>query len=295
MSEKKEPSNADLWQKLDQMELKFCVEIKSLSETFTSFKQEVYENVNALKLEVMELKSENNFLKVKLDRLEGYSRRSNLVFYNVEEDGKETWEKSEEKVLSIINDKMKLSNVTDAMSIERAHRVGPVNKKPRLIVVKFAHYKIREAVLKQRKALHGSRYTVSEDFTELVKKQRSELKKHMEDARNQGHEEVFLRFDKLFVDGRVFRVDEDMKLRLISNKMTDGHRRSEAGKEISTEFDGKRKRDEAQSPVNKELMADKKKMRGVAESRKRSDSLPGRTSGERSSSPTIRDWLIAKN
>ena len=45
-------------------------------------------------------------LASRVDYLENQSRRNNLVFYEIEGDAWETWEKSEEKVRKLVKEKL---------------------------------------------------------------------------------------------------------------------------------------------------------------------------------------------
>ena len=86
-----------------------------------------------------------------VEYLENQSRRNNIRIVGVDEleNEDETWEKSEEVVKKLVNDKLEL---TDDLQIERAHRVGKKRNKeesrpdgskygPRPIVAKFLSWK----------------------------------------------------------------------------------------------------------------------------------------------------------
>ena len=291
----------EVLKRLDALEKNLKEEINhvenTVKETLSDFKEKLF----LVEEECQFLRKENQIMKEKIDKLEGFSRRNNLIFYGVDEKtSRETWSDVEESVKKCIKDVCELE--IGEMEIERAHRVGRKGREIRPVMVKFLNWKTKEWVLKNfRKAtklgkmVKDCKVTIGEDFTEFVKKQRSELEKHMENAKRQGHEDVYLRFDKLFVDGRIFRVDENMKLLLVTSK---GGRRWEENHTQETkkkneevvETDGKRKREETKSPASKEISVEKKKMKGGVELRKRSDSLQSRSEGERS----VRDWLISK-
>uniref|UniRef100_T1IQZ8 Endonuclease/exonuclease/phosphatase domain-containing protein n=1 Tax=Strigamia maritima TaxID=126957 RepID=T1IQZ8_STRMM len=79
-------------------------------------------------------------LRGKIEVLESYSRRTNLVFKGIQEDTKESWENTEEKVIAAV--KLHLDMVPK--SIARAHRVGVKGKGPRPIIAKFESEKRKE-------------------------------------------------------------------------------------------------------------------------------------------------------
>ena len=132
----------------------------------------------------------------KTDDLENRSRRSNLCFEGIDEvakDANETWQQSEDKVKTIISDKLELDS--DDIPIERAHRVGArKDRKPRTIVVKFLRYKDREKVLKSRRKLKGSKVVIREDFSDRVAEKRKQLIPKMLEERKNG-KIAYLRYD----------------------------------------------------------------------------------------------------
>ena len=85
----------------------------------------ILQRLEVLEEKVICLERENRWLTNKLDALENQSRRNNLVIYGLQEDTKETWEKSEEKVKKFIKEEL---NVTCELSVERAHRLGRKKK-----------------------------------------------------------------------------------------------------------------------------------------------------------------------
>ena len=144
---------------------------------------------------------ENNIesLLAKADDLENRSRRNNLCFEGIPElrYGNESWEKSEEKVKELIDNQLKMNS--QDIIIERAHRVGrKVPEKSRPIIAKFLNYKDRDAVLKARKNLKGSRQVIREDFSERILQKRKDLIPKMNEARNEG-KIAYLSYDKLVI------------------------------------------------------------------------------------------------
>nr|KAG5695627.1 hypothetical protein BaRGS_029117 [Batillaria attramentaria] len=59
----------------------------------------------------------------KVNDLEQYTRRNNIRVFGIVEEGRETREKCENSVLSILHDKLGLRDITH-QDIEAAHRVG---------------------------------------------------------------------------------------------------------------------------------------------------------------------------
>lgn len=152
-----------------------------------------------------ELQEKVNTLENKVDQLEAQSRRDNLLFYGLPEtpkrDGEgnfisETWKDCEAKVKDFIKEKLGLSD--SDIEIERAHRINTKNK-PRPIIAKFSHHKVKESVLSAAKLLKNTPFSISEDFTKRVRDARRELIPFMTKAREEG-KRANLRYDKLVID-----------------------------------------------------------------------------------------------
>ena len=85
--------------------------------------------------------------------MEGQSKRNNLVFHGIPEGKDETWDDCETAVRKILEEKMGMEEGwrdTD-ITMERADRIGRFSKdRTRPIVVKFANYKYKNNVLKNK-------------------------------------------------------------------------------------------------------------------------------------------------
>lgn len=133
----------------------------------------------------------------KAEYQENQSRRNNLVIDGIEESERESWEVTEEKVRSLIENKLKLDG--RIMPIERAHRMGRPDTsggRQRPIVVKFLNYRDRCAILENAKKLKNTKIYINEDFSAQVREKRKELLPLMRAARERG-EIAYLRYDQL--------------------------------------------------------------------------------------------------
>ena len=93
--------------------------------------------------------------------------------------------------------------------IDRAHRVGPKrNGADRPIVVKFALYKDKEGVLSKRRFLHGTNISLSEDFSKDVRDIRRRIW-HLTEKDRKQNDKVFLVYDKVKINGRMYRLNYD--------------------------------------------------------------------------------------
>ena len=148
-----------------------------------------------MKIKLGELAKQAEQNSVHSDRLEGQSRRKNLIFHGIPETNKETWEQSEDKIKQIINEKLKIESV----SFERVHRLNTKNK-PRPIIAKFSSFKQRSEVFQSRKNLQNTNIYINEDFTRRVRDIRRNLRPVMKTHKEAGRN-VTMVYDHLIVDG----------------------------------------------------------------------------------------------
>lgn len=173
---------------------------------------------------VERLEHENAELRERHDRMENQNRRDNLVFYGIPESDRETWEESEKKVRDHVTKHLDMDRAKSdvELPIERAHRVGKRSTgRERPVVVRFTRWKDKEEILQKARQKtrewrerssedvgSDGRIRVSEDFSTRVREIRRKLVNYMQTLRqNQPNTRMSLRFDKLFVDGRVFTYD----------------------------------------------------------------------------------------
>ena len=109
------------------------------------------------KIAVIEKRVEE--LEESADRTEMYSRRSNILFSGFMETGES--ENTDFKIITLVNDAMKLTPPLQTYDIARSHRLGVPRKgvRPRPIIVRFSSDKSRDAVYR---ACRGLKYYNSE-------------------------------------------------------------------------------------------------------------------------------------
>ena len=189
--------------------------LKEVADSFTQRLSQVEEQqsrlaeeVTGMRAEYEELSRENLYLKQQLDDvvakcdvLENHSRRNNLIFFGLEQHGRETWEDCEAKVREVIREGM---GISDFIDIERAHRMG------RAIIVKLLSYKQKALILQNSRKLRNSQYFqntyVKEDFSEAVRVARKHLGEKKKELNNYG-QEAKLRFNKLITSDSVYSYD----------------------------------------------------------------------------------------
>lgn len=107
------------------------------------------------------LEHENSHLKEQLDKHEQYSRRNNIRIYGISVSNNN--ENVDEIAVIFFSEKLKVQVSIGA--IDRSHRLRSYSNKPSAIIVKFATYRTRAAVLNNKKLLKGSGITLAEDLT----------------------------------------------------------------------------------------------------------------------------------
>lgn len=104
--------------------------------------------------------------KNRLNDLEQHGRKNSVRIFGLEDTARESVEECVDKVVGFVNDRLSL-NVQNG-DIDIAHRLGKfTGERPRSIIVKFTHRRTKHNIIKARKGLKGSGYTIFEDLTKL--------------------------------------------------------------------------------------------------------------------------------
>jgi len=158
-----------------------------------------------------ELKLQIRQVEQRCIKIEGQSRRNNLLIDGLEE---HPGEKCEEVVKTFFQNTMNMTSVMD-IKLVRVHRLGNPNRgpnsKPRSMIVKFHFYQDRERVWNNRKNLKGKPFYLDEDFPEEIRNARHQLMPIMFAARRDGKRAI-ISVDRLIVDGKSYSLDQIKKL-----------------------------------------------------------------------------------
>ncbi|XP_077511132.1 uncharacterized protein LOC144121671 [Amblyomma americanum] len=177
--------------------------LDGLTSTVTSYSQRVDEMQKTVET-----------LLRKVDDLENRSRRNNLIVYGVPENNEEQHEDLEAIVSEkILNDILKVPNV----AIERIHRLGrPAEKKCRPLIFKLLNGRDKGRILQNCSKLKNTKYVISEDFSPRVQSIRKKLWNSAQQQKANGAK-VGLFFDKIKINGKLFRWDETLEERVPVN------------------------------------------------------------------------------
>lgn len=124
-----------------------------------------FENILKEKNEVIkDLENKVEKLEIRVDDLEQYSRRNSIRLSGV-------GESIIENPIKMLEEKLDVE-IDHHRDIDRYHRVGKTNpgRKPRDILIKFANYHTKAAVIRSRYKLKGTGYFINEDLTKLRSK-----------------------------------------------------------------------------------------------------------------------------
>ncbi len=113
-----------------------------------------------------------------IDRLEAFSRRDNVILYDVKEDAGETPTDCRDKITQIFNQNVQVKK-WQKTDVIRAHRLGAQRSsgsKARPIIAKLAFSEDKFDVLKARPSLKESGYGVSTDLTVRQRQQLQAVK-----------------------------------------------------------------------------------------------------------------------
>ena len=146
----------------------------------------------------------NNMLRDKLNTLELYSRRQNLIFHNIKE--------SQTPLTSVVQTVLTNMGIRDAMNIDidDIHRIGPKNdSRPRPIIVRFLRRADRLKVWEARTKLKGTQIILDEDFPNDYKEARNALRPAVKAAKDSGHKATLIN-DKILIDGQLYGVNDTL-------------------------------------------------------------------------------------
>ena len=126
---------AELEQFLMEFKLEVMSEIKEIKAAING--------IDALNTKIVEIEtkvdSRLKFIESKLDHLEGYSRRSNIIIHGLKEDEGESNESVEKQVMDMVRDDLPIQ---EDIHFERIHRLGKKKANAtRPVIARFSFFK----------------------------------------------------------------------------------------------------------------------------------------------------------
>ena len=127
--------------------------------------------MNYLKYEVASVKQQNKRLKDKMNEMENYSRRENLILDGIPE-------QNGENCGNLCKELRKCLAITQNIEVVRAHRLGgnmDKRKGNRPMIIRFRFYEDKELVLRNRSKLRNSGIFLNDGFSITSIRQKSSL------------------------------------------------------------------------------------------------------------------------
>ncbi|KAH9375071.1 hypothetical protein HPB48_018060 [Haemaphysalis longicornis] len=140
------------------------------------------------------------------DSAENRMRRSNLLFFGIEDDVNEDWEASEKKLIEFCEENLQIT--LTSQQFERVHRLGRFSPdKCRPIIAKFVLFKDKQIVQASTKKLKDTDYSISQDFSVATREARKKLIEFAKPSK----QAFKLRVDRLEMNGKTYVYDSSTK------------------------------------------------------------------------------------
>ncbi|KAI4884966.1 hypothetical protein NFI96_003671 [Prochilodus magdalenae] len=182
-------------ERFDKFELSFQTlqtTLQTVTEKMNVAEEQIQEHevrISSLETALAETQRKNELLRLKLDDLEGRSRRNNIKIVGVpegEEKGKPT-----EFVTGLLPKLLGATHFAEPLIVDRAHRVlqpkPPEGAKPRTIIARVHFYTEKERILRLRAGrnldYNGHKIYIFPDYTAEVLSQRRSFRDVMQALR----------------------------------------------------------------------------------------------------------------
>lgn len=174
-----------------------------LKKEVLDLKTETNKEIATLKETIEKQKTSISDLEQKVDDLDLYSRKSNLIIEGVSET-------PGEDIYKVVDTFFKKDlGVLDNIGISVAHRLGRAGREPRPIIVKFIALRERDIIWQNKYKLKKSAKVIKEHFTPKVQHARSELFPYFKIAqRSKSVKRCSMAKDRLVIDGKHYSSKE---------------------------------------------------------------------------------------
>jgi len=159
-------------------------------------------------------------LKRRNIKLEAYTRCKNMRIYNVNEESEEN---IKDVVRNLLVNKTQIPpEAVKVIGFERVHRIPTKTSnqrsqsRPRPVIARFSHYQDKEFV--RSKNLKGTDIGISDDFPKEIEDIHKTLYPGLKKAKRD-QKKAFFNFDKLIIDGQLYRGKETKNFPYYGNIM----------------------------------------------------------------------------
>ncbi|KAH9359648.1 hypothetical protein HPB48_007938 [Haemaphysalis longicornis] len=161
-------------QEASQASLKDIDKRRSYVESKASSFDDLQQELSHLRQLTDNLCKENARIIDDQSELEDRTRRENLLLYGLQDEPLEKWDDTENKVLNLIYETLKLAVSMDM--IQRAHKIGVFSDdKERPVVVKFSSFKFKKIIFLQVQNLRMKSVSISENYSFATRQARKVL------------------------------------------------------------------------------------------------------------------------
>ena len=179
---------------------------------------EMYAEIASLKNRVSRLEEQQNQQKkdssceVRINTLDGFSRRNNLIFHGIPGPVEETNGDCEGTLRQTLTQHFDPDINVSEIQFDRVHRLRTNKTHNQPIIARFTFAKDRERILKARTKLKGTKIFINEDFTFQTREKRKILIQFMKQLRLKDNPpRVNLVFDHLYINGERYNLDHTQK------------------------------------------------------------------------------------
>lgn len=178
--------------KKDMTELK--TDMATFKEDIKKTVEATNDRINSLEIQLQAKEEEISVLRKDFD---AFTRKNNVVFFNVEEHENSVAE-LRTNIICLIK---RITNASfQENDINDIYRLGKKTTTRRPIVISFVHLSNAKLVLTNKRQFKEENISVAQDFSKSVSDERKRLQP-MVTALNQNGRKAVLRLDELFVDG----------------------------------------------------------------------------------------------
>lgn len=178
-----------------------------VSSLDAKIKEKVDEETQVLHRNVKDLKIKDEMLDHKIVKCEmkmtDEMKRKNLIIHGL--GTLKSWKEREIAVFNFLQVTMgvqcKNEDIDNIIKLDKTKNDGP-------ILVKFTTTRKKMEILSNRKSLKNTNIYIDEDFSKETVEKRKEMKKIMKQLKSEGKKDVYLKRDKLWVDGALWTDDE---------------------------------------------------------------------------------------
>ena len=171
-------------------------ELKKSKQKDDEDKQYLMSEVEKMKIKAAKQEEEIQKLSEQVVNLDAYSRRDNLIFYNIPE-------QSNEKCVDVINNIMSECFEREDIKFVRVHRLGGKTGRSRPIIARFHFYPDRDYIWRNRHLLRNTPTVVKEDLPEPMRKAQDKLFPVYKRAKFDGSKAKLVK-SSIMIDGKLY-------------------------------------------------------------------------------------------